>query len=204
MKKIFITVILFASVLANSQAQTSLWTANWDIAFGAGDTGDFIDKTSFGGFSVDGRYFVEENISIGGSFSWQVFHEIYKNLPPISIEESDGVQIDISGTQYRYSNIFPFLFTGHVYVDTSGSIKPYVGLGIGTIYIEERLDIGFVSLSDYSWGLGLQPSIGVFVPFGASSTGVNLAFKYTYGTNSGNFTDSLSMFNFSVGFGFLD
>ena len=204
MKKIFITILLVAGLFATSHAQTSLWTANWDIASGSGDTGDFIDETSFGGFSIDGRYFVEENISVGGSMSWQVFNEIYDNLPPIELEGSNGVTGHISGTQYRYSNMFPLLFTGHLYVDTGGSIMPYVGMGIGTIYLEERLDIGLVSFSDDSWGLGLQPSIGVFVPFGASSTGVNLAFKYTYGTNSGLLTDSLSMFNFSIGFGFLN
>jgi len=160
MKKIFITILLVAGLFATSYAQTSLWTVNWDIATGSGDTGDFIDKTSFGGFSIDGRYFVEENISIGGSMSWQSFNEIYDNLPPVELDGSNGITGHISGTQYRDSNIFPLLFTGQVYVDTGGDIMPYVGMGIGTIYLEERLDIGLVSFSDDSWGLGLNLLLG--------------------------------------------
>lgn len=204
MRKIIILTIILFGFIQNSQAQSNLWTVNWDISSAIGSTGDFIDKTGFGGFSIDGRHFIENNISIGGSFSWHVFHEIYGNLPPIEIEVVDGVGGHISGTQYRYANVLPLLVIGHLYVDTGESIKPYVGLGVGTVYMEERVEIGFVALQDNSWGLGIQPSIGAFIPFGVSSSGVNLAIKYTYGTNSGNIIDSVSLLTFSIGFGFLD
>ena len=185
------------SQISNAQ---SFWAVNWDIGVGTGDTGKFISETSFRGFTIEGRSFIKSNISIGGSFSWQIFKDDSFETTPIEIENTGGYEGDISGTQYRYINAYPVLVTGHYYFGKESKIKPYVGIGLGTIYLEERLDIGFISVYDYTWGLGIEPAIGMFIPIGMNDLGANIGIKYTYGTNSGDLLDSFSALRFSVGF----
>jgi len=199
MKKIVIITLMLISFSQISNAQ-SFWAVNWDIGMGTGDTGKFISETSFRGFTIEGRYFINTKTTIGGSFSWQIFKDNEYVQTPVEIENSGGIIGDISGTQYRYINAYPVLVTGHYYFAESAAVKPYVGIGLGTIYLEERVDVGLISISDDSWGLGVEPAVGMFIPVGMNDFGFNVGVKYTYGTNSGDFTDNFSAFRFSIGF----
>jgi len=95
------------------------------------------------------------------------------------------------------------LINAHYYVDTGGDVKPYAGLGLGTVYTEQRVDVGLTSLYSDSWGFGVQPEVGVYIPFGYNGTGLNLAVRYLYGTSAGEL-DKLSTLSFAVGFGFMN
>lgn len=203
MKKIYLTAILLLGLIVSGNAQHSYWSINWDIAKGMGDTGDFVGNTSFRGISADGRYFFSENASVGGFFGWNVLNDKLSDLPPYEFEGADGSIGHISGTQYRYLNIFPVLINAHYYVETGGDIKPYAGMGIGTVYTEQRVDVGLTSLYSDTWAFGVQPEVGVYIPFGYSGTGLNLAVRYLYGTSAGEL-NSLSTLTFAVGFGFMN
>ena len=200
MKKIFITAILLIGLAVNSSAQ-SFWALNWDITKGTGETGDFIGNVNFRGLSFDGRVFINDNISVGGQVGWKTMYEKLTDLPPIEIEE-DGISGDISGTQMHYLNVFPALVTSHYYFD-SGDVKPYIGIGLGGVWSEQRNDVGLRSFYADSFAFGVQPEIGVFVPVGFSSSGINLAARYLYGTSAGDL-DSLGTFTFSIGFAFMN
>ncbi len=200
MKKIFITIILFIGLAVNSNAQ-SFWALNWDITMGTGETSDFIGNVNFRGLSFDGRVFVNDNISVGGQIGWKTMYEKLTDLPPIEIEE-DGISGDISGTQMHYLNVFPALITSHYYFD-SGNVKPYIGLGLGGVWIEQKNEIGLRSFYDDSYAFGVQPEIGAFIPIGLNSSGINLAAKYLFGTSAGDL-DSIGIFTFSIGFAFMN
>lgn len=200
MKKIYITTVLLIGLMFNSNAQ-SFWALNWDITKGAGGTGDFIGNVNFRGLSFDGRVFINDNISVGGQVGWKTMYEKLTDLPPIEIEE-DGISGDISGTQMHYLNVFPALVTSHYYFD-SGNVKPYIGIGLGGVWVEQKNEIGLKSFYADSYAFGAQPEIGVFIPFGYSGTGLNLALRYLYGTSVGDL-DSLSMFTFAIGIGFMN
>ena len=200
MRKIYITAVLLIGLAMNSNAQ-SFWAFNWDMSKGSGDTGDFIGNFNFRGASLDGRYFVNDNISVGGHLGWNTLYEKLTDLPPIEIEK-DGISGDISGTQRHYLNVFPVLATSHYYFD-SGNVKPYIGIGLGGVWVEQRNEIGLTAFKSDSFGFGVQPEVGVFIPIGLNSTGINLAMKYLYGTSAGDL-DSLGMFNFSIGFAFMN
>ena len=80
MKKLLIIIAVFVSTA--SFAQQSFWSFNYHMSFGMGEQGDYIADASFRGWGADGRGFLTQNISVGGSFSWEVFDQIYRDLPP--------------------------------------------------------------------------------------------------------------------------
>lgn len=201
MKNIYLTALLFIGLIVSSNAQ-SYWTVNWDISKGTGDTGNYVEGFNFRGMSLDGRGFVNENITVGGFFSWNTLYDKISDQAPFEFS-GDGYTGNISGTQSNYLNIFPVLITGHYFFDTGGDIRPYFGIGLGSVYTEQRTDFGLNSFYADSWAFGAQPEIGVHVPFGLSGSGINLALRYLYGSSAGDL-DSLSMFTFSVGFGFMN
>lgn len=200
MKRIYITAILLIGLAINSNAQ-SFWALNWDISKGVGETGDFIGNVNLRGASFDGRYLVNDNLSIGGNLGWKTMYEKLSNQPPVEIENEE-IGGAISGTQLHYLNIFPVLLTSHYYFD-SGDVKPYVGIGLGGVWSEQRNDIGLRSNYSDSFGFGVQPEFGVFIPIGYNSTGFNVAAKYLYGTSAGDL-DSLGVFTLSIGFAFMN
>ena len=206
MKKIYLTALLLFGLIAGSFAQRSYWTFNWDMNKGLGETGDFVDKFSVRGASVDGRFFINENITVGGFLGWSTLYDKLYDLPPITADLGDGVTADISGTQMRYLNTFPVLINAHYFMGDNGSIRPYAGIGIGTVYTEQRVDLGFHAFIAEKWGFAVQPEIGVFIPIGLNGPGVNLAARYLYGSTTGGMLgmDKLGMFTFAVGFGFMN
>jgi len=202
MKKIYLTALLIIGFIVSTNAQQFYWTTNWEISKGVGDTGDFIESVNFRGISFDGRYFINENVTVGGFVSWNALYDKLKNLPPIEFED-DGLVGHVSGTQVHYLNVFPILANMHYFFDADGKIKPYAGIGLGGVYVEQRNDIGFRSFNSDSFGFAAQPEIGVFIPFNSySGTGINLAVRYLYGSSAGELK-SLSMLNFAIGFGFM-
>ncbi len=202
MKKILISALVIAGFAMNVNAQTSYWTFSWPISMGIGSTNEYIEKTSFRGISITGASFLTDNISIGGEWSWEVFDEIKRDLPPREIT-TDGVTGNISGTEYRYLNTIPIFVNSHYYIGENGALRPFVGMGIGTVYVDQRTDIGFVSIQSQTWRFGVQPEVGVFIPMGLSGVGVSLKAKYRYATKTSD-VEALNMFSFGIGFGFMN
>lgn len=115
----------------------------------------------------------------------------------------DGILGNVSGVEYRFLNTLPIFVNAHYFAGDYGSIRPYAGLGIGTVYVDERTDIGLVSIQSKKWRFGLQPEVGVFIPFGLSPTGVNLSARYRYATKVSD-ASAVSMFSFAIGLGFMN
>lgn len=203
MKKIILTLFILSGFAMVTKAQTSYWTFSWPISMGLGTTNDYIQKTSFRGFGLTGSSFLTDNISVGGEWSWEVFDEIKRDLPPREIDLGDGIMSTVSGVEYRYLNTLPLFVNAHYFIGDNGNIRPYAGLGIGTVYVDERTDIGLLSFQSKKWRFGLQPEIGVFIPFGLSPTGVNLSARYRYATKASD-ADAVSMFSFTIGLGFMN
>ena len=202
MKKILLITFIIGGFAINTNAQSSYWTFSWPISMGIGETNEYIAKTSFRGFAISGESFLTDNISIGGEWSWEVFDEIKRDLPPREVSVN-GTPGNISGTEYRYINTIPIFVNSHYFAGQNGSVRPYVGLGIGTVYVDQRTDIGFVTLQSKKWRFGVQPEVGVFIPFGLTGTGVSLKAKYRYATKVSD-SEAISMVSFGIGFGFMN
>jgi len=159
------------------------------------NTNDFIDKTSFRGMGFEYQYMLTDRFAIGGVLQWSTF---YKSMDKDTYPIENG---DINGYQYRYINTVPMYVTGTYYLaGDDATIRPYIGLGVGTYWLEKRIDMGLYADVTNSWHFGLIPKAGILVPLSYSNSlylGIdyNIAFKNSR-------LDQQSWLGISVGFNF--
>jgi outer membrane protein W len=175
---------------ANAQYQ-EWWTAiTYQAGLPGSDTKTIADELSWRGIGLEARTMVKPNVSIGGFIGWNVFNT-----------ETDGTismaGADISGFQSRFVNAVPLLLTAHVYSSSNRGIRPYLGAGIGTYWIENRLELGRTALTTDNWHFGLAPELGFIIPF-ETQLETNLSVKYNYAFESGGRTHAY--WTFGVGF----
>ena len=192
-KSIYIITLLLISNYAFSQGMFSI---SYDISLPIGTTSDFIGATSFRGFGVEGRGFITDNLSYGGSFNWAVFYEEF-GPQEWEVDETGTAY----GKQYRYVNSFPLMATLHYYFGEWDETRLYAGAGIGAQKIDQRTDFGLYTDNDNSWRFGFAPEVGVLIPINFNSN-INLSAKYQYAVKSGD-SDAVSYINFKIGFAFM-
>jgi len=190
--KYLVTIVFIAFVAGATQSQ-SIYSLNYTVGFGVGETADFISSPSFRGFTFDGRGFTDDQFSLGGYFAWQTF---YEELGGASY--TDGTAT-LTGNQYRYINAFPMLFQAHYYFGIDEyEPRAYIGAGAGAYKMIQRLNAGVWSLEENNWHFGVSPEVGMFYPVGMDSQ-FNINFKYHYVFKAKNTID-FSWFGLSVGF----
>lgn len=167
----------------------------------ANPTGDltrnFIGNDSWVGFSVEGRRFVNPNMTVGLSLGYTAFYE--SSTDPLFFPGGT-----VSGEQYRSLNVFPLLVTGHLYSKAGGRIQTYIGLGVGVYYMRQLMDIGPGTVETTNWIMGFAPELGFILNKGAQ-TEVAIFGKYNYPANAGKFLggESGSYQYLSVGLSFM-
>jgi outer membrane protein W len=129
----------------------------YSTALGLGETGDYIGRFSWRGFTIDGKYFIDDNITLGWTTGWQTLYE------PVSGTFTDGTRT-MTGTQYRYLNILPAMMTANYFFNEDGETQPFVGLGLGTYWVEQKTNMGLFSEKEDHWHFGLAPEVGVLFP----------------------------------------
>jgi hypothetical protein len=178
MKKSIIALFILTVLGSSAAAQDNITAITYQPSVPLGDTEEFIAKTSWLGWGLEGRRFrgPSSKITIGFSFAWHVFDDrLYATA-----------QLDqgaLTGTQRRYINSLPFLLTGNFYLNRKNAIKPFVGVGAGAYYIVQRLDIGVFKREESNWHFGLAGEAGIQFPL-ASIEGI-LAARYHYAFASG-------------------
>lgn len=196
MKKYIYLIGLFTLINTGAFAQ-GMFGISYDIGVPVGGTTDYISQTSFRGFSMEGRGFITDNLSYGGSFSWAVF---YEEVGPDQFEEEDGTRT-VYGKQYRYINSFPLMATMHYYFGEWDATRLYAGGGIGANIINQRTDVGIFVVKDEKWRFGLAPEVGVLIPVNFNSS-LKLSAKYQYAVKAGD-SDAVSYISFNIGFAFM-
>ena len=194
--KIFLTGIFVVLISFSSMAQGGgIWSFNWNMGFPMGTTKDFIGNPSFRGFSIEGRGFVTDQITVGGIGAWSVF---YENLD-WTLQEQNTTKT--YGYKRRYLNVMPLMVTAHYYF-SQGQIQPYIGTGIGPYYIESRDFMGMYYVQGKEWHFGVAPEVGVIMPFGSSNAGVNVSFKYNLAAKTKN-QPSYSWLGINIGISYI-
>lgn len=189
--KAILTVAL-VSCAAALQAQ-NMSTLMYNVGIGTGDLGEYIEPASFRGLSFDYQYLVTDNIAVGFGIGWQTF---YEDKGYQTVMDGTGT---LSGFQYRYLNSFPIHLTGTYFVDTGGDVKPYVGIGIGTIYNVRNTDMGLFTFETNQWHFSFRPEAGIQYDF-SYTFGMRLNVRYVQGFN----TNDLDGQNYvAVGLGFV-
>ena len=188
-----VLLIVFMTVAAN--AQTSFFGMTYDVSIPTGETEKVISGVQWRGMGLEGRWYLEKNLTMGFSWDWNVFHEVVLTTAEIN-------NIAVTGNQNRVINSFPFLLTGHFYLKGGSFTQPYFGLGVGTYYVKKSLDIGIFTVDSDKWQFGLAPEIGFLFPM---DLGFNIILKlrYNYAFESGD-TAALSYFGINVGFASIE
>ena len=196
---ILAVAVIGLGLTQTAKAQSNLTAITYEASFPLSDTKNFTGKTSFIGFKLDMRRFVQPNATIGLSVGFHVFDDKVDD----QLISLDGVfenerAIDIWGTQYRYINSWPIMATGYYYLgDRRSSVRPYVGTGIGVFAAKRRLDLGLTSLAETKWQFGASPEAGLLYEMGEMS--MILKATYNYGLKTG---DVNAIQYFTVGLGF--
>lgn len=163
----------------------------YNTALPLASSADFAGNFSPRGFGVDVRYMFMRHLSAGLAFGWQGFDE--KTDEVVSLDNAA-----VQGTQLRYINAAPMLVNVNYYVtQLSRHIVPFVGFGLGTYYIERRVDVGIYSIYDDAWHFGIAPEAGIgFRLLGAMPV---FMVRYNHAFSSGGSGDQAFLsFNFGV------
>ncbi len=195
MKKI-ITIIIFCSLLfaTKGYSQDSYMSIQYEVSFTSGDLGDFISAVSWRGAYFEYRKAIRDNLFVGVDVGWNVFYE-KKNFDTYT----SGVET-ISGVQYRYQNEVPILVSAEYFISSSNKVKPYIGLGIGTMYSERVVDMGMFRKEENPWHFAIKPEIGFLMEM-SYSTALKLSAKYYNGFSSGELKNQ-GYFSIGIGFAF--
>ena len=190
MKKILI-LITFVIVGFNSFGQ-SMHGISYSMALPVGATSDVIGKYQWRGFALEGKYFLTDQVTIGWHTGWNTMYDSESG----SFTEDTQTR---TGTQYRYLNIWPALFTFNYLFGSDGDIQPYLGAGLGTYWIEEKTTMGLFGTEYKTWNFGLAPEVGVLFPLNLNSN-LYINMKYNYGLNGSSDVENYSYLTFNVGF----
>lgn len=196
MKKITIYIVLiFLLSINHSFAQGNYTSLQYAIGFGSGDLNDYVSQTSFRGILLEYRAYTSPNVKVGIDGGWNVFYE-KKDYSTYSFET-----ISLTGVQYRYSSQVPLFLSADYSLNPESETKPYVGLGIGTIYSHRKTDMGVYSYTEEAWQFALKPEVGIIRELSVNSA-LKVAFKY-YGSFNGGGLDAQSYMALSFGFVFM-
>jgi len=174
---------------------------NYNLGWSVGDMNNYINTNSYRGFSIDGRKFISDKITLGGYMGWTGFYEKFERKTyPIS--KSTTVTGVGSNTYYN----FTLGMNAHYYPLQNGYIKPYVGVNAGPTYQTLQTQIGRFYIEDQTWQFMIAPELGVFIPFGKDSdVGINTGVRYNYiayhNSNYG-FSNGLTYMQWFIGISF--
>jgi len=149
MKKILyiaLFVIGISLVPNTAKAQNSYVSFGYRMAVPVLSFSDYIKATSFRGVQFDYKYFFNDNLAFGFQFSWNGY---YENKPRQTHYLEGGGAITAEQFNFSYSNN---LLIGADYYFTTGSIfKPFLGVRLGTGYLEIDKFLGAIQFQDTQW-----------------------------------------------------
>lgn len=176
-RKIVILTVMVLSITSSAFAQ-GRFGLSYNTALPLGETGDYIGKYSFRGFGIEGRWEVAQEWYAGASFSWNTFYESLSG----SFAESTRT---LTGTQYRYINAYPLYVTAFKGFGEFGSFSPYAGIGVGTMKVDRRTEMGLWYVSENKWHFGIAPEIGTTI-YTMGNFEVLFSVRYNYAFKTGS------------------
>lgn len=199
MKSIKLIIALAAIMVLpiSAMAQNGYYfSINYNPSLPIGDVADFTGDFAWRGVGVDGRFFVDDNVSIGFFTGWEVFREESDGVVSRTVQLDDATAT-ISAKEFRFTNSVPLLLTSHYHWGDKGDARPYAGLGAGLYYITQRVEMGLYSVEDNTTRFGLSPTIGVILPaFYDASLNLGLQYHQAFGVDDYN---PVSYLSFNIG-----
>jgi len=200
-----IFVVIFG--LSLSAQNGGVFIANLSMGLSSGSN-SLLSKPSVPGFSVEGQFFVSDQVTIGGILGWNL---LYKNYG--YVKETNGTTT-VSGNKRTFSTVIPAMLTAHYYFFkkrqvlpyqfkevSPGIITPYLGVGLGSYIMTVESLMGDSDITNDYISFGIAPEVGISANFG-NGLGVNFNIKYNIATKSGD-NASTSWFLVNLGFAYI-
>ena len=196
MKKTIIISIILLSTIGISKAQT-IWALSYEPATPIGDMTNFIGETTLRGLNGSANWFITNKISAGVSLQWTGFYE--KNERETWEFDGGGV----TATAWKEFYLWGLYANGKYQfkdVEEEGRFVPYIGLNLGTMYIDQNIQIGTYSEQSKSWKFALAPELGARIPMGIEqSWGFDVMLRYQMAFYNKYDISILQFINYSVG-----
>lgn len=195
MKKTIVPFVLVASLVCAAvpaaQAENAFGVA-WSLGLPTGKTHEFAPGLSARGISFDWRNDYNSTTEFGASIGWNVFND--KDSGTFTSGD-----LAVTANRWRYVNAVPIYVNGYK-VFAGGRRDPswFVGLNAGTIWVEQRTEIGVYAFQDQNWHLAVAPEVGVKLPWDSFLGYVSL--RYNVAFRAGD-VDTQSWFDLRLGLG---
>lgn len=190
MKKNILLLLLTGFLSLPAFAQNT-FSIQYALGFG-GTLNNYITSTSVRGATFEYKIFPQPNISIGLDAGWNHFYERR------AYDTYTQGTVSLSGVQYRYANAVPIFVTTSFYFSPGNKINPFVGLGVGTIFMSRYMDMGIFRVTDEEWHFALKPEAGVLVNLAPDMDLIlGLRFNNAFATSD---TEQQNYMAFNIGF----
>ena len=205
-----VVALAFTLGVAPATAQDATSTPEYQISFPLGDLKDFTDASaSFRGFTYNFNKFIgrDSNISVGGMVGWQVFWNDLGvqtiTLRDAQTEDGSTINGDVTGLQRRYLNAIPVMAKFNYYIGRARGVRLNVGINAGTMWAEQRAEVGLVAFTATNWHFAIAPEASVTFPINDRVFGY-AGGRYYYAVGSGrNLIGETASWNYlSLNFGF--
>ncbi len=169
-----------AQDFATYKPRQSMYILNYEVSSAVGSFSDKgIKDTSWRGIGFEGRSWLNDRFSVGFGFDFNRFSQTFSNLTTTTA--GGGT---LSGPVYRYADQFALKGVAHAYLLRGGPVEPYVGLGLGGVWSYAYGQTADLAKTDNTFDFIMSPEVGITLALarGASTAGLNLAFRYNYST----------------------
>lgn len=178
---LLLALVLILTTTTPLEAQdVSGWSLNaqYSAVLPIGEaTQAFADGLSWRGATIDIERRAGRHVSLGASFGWHVLAE--ENTATSVLP--DGA---LSGRARRYVNSVPMLLSLNLLMGSPGGVRPYIGGGAGTFWIENRTETSGRTVDRTNWHLGVIGEAGVILPRpGGSSVTLSARYNKAFETN---------------------
>ena len=192
MKKIILIVLITGALITPGLAQSS-FSIQYSMGFG-GNMNNFVSSTSLRGATFEYKLYPQPNISIGIDAGWNHF---YERRAYDSYTGSNGATT-YTGVQFRYADAVPIFVTTSYYFSPGEKFNPFIGVGIGTMYVSRYLDMGSWRVTEDDWHFALKPEAGVLV---SANPDMDIIFCLRYNNAfETNDTKDQTYMTFNIGF----
>ncbi len=156
-----------------------------------------------GGLAFSYKSFVKNNVALGISAGWNIFGRSDAN--GTSNFTYENYIITVTGPQARYINYIPIYANASYFIcsNQNSKVVPYLQANIGTLYSQQRLQLGANTLNNNNWHFAVAPEAGLIFNLDGY-TGITFNGKYNYAFSSGTAVDgsssnAFSFFNVNLG-----
>lgn len=174
---LFVAIMFFPNTAKAQITDNGYLDVDWQ--FNIPINNGFADKASGWGMSLDGGYYITDNIGVGAFLTYSTNNE-YVERETLKLTETSALTTDQQHSIFQ----LPFGVSVRYRFLPDAIVKPYVSLKLGPEYTKVASYYNSFTSRDEEWGFYISPEVGTTIYFTSSQTvGLHLALYYSYATN---------------------